>query len=182
MFQRYANASYVDNNALGYGDYLSKKIAPVAGDREMEYDKSVIIDPITGLLVVDTAQENRYVKKTPTDLILETKDFVKRELGISSQIVRNNRILKGLANPGQYLLLKNGDIDRIGDDCAVEYKDVFTKFVNYGMSVEQAKQKALKAANFKKEFLMKEHEINFPSDLTNEVMNKLKRKNETGGF
>lgn len=137
------------------------------------------VHPLFGLVMVDV---NGLASATTGSLDAIYEDTVPRELGISSELVKNNKILKGLAAPGTYLFQKNQDLEKIGTELTTIYKSEYVKQYNKGKSVEEAKKIALNYTKTIEAMKLKEHEEDFPIELTRETMSKLKRKNLQGDF
>lgn len=166
--------------AYNFGDYKGLEIDARARDQNgLAIRANSGIHPLFGNVVTDNAGN---LSGRQDALEYEYKDFVGRELGISKQIVKNNNVLQGLANPGGYLLRKNEDMKRISDACAIVYRQVYVKFVNSGYSLEEARSNAMKAAETKKEYELKQHEIDFPTDISKQVKDKLKNQVNVNNF
>lgn len=163
-------------------DFLTYKAYNIAARgpvNDLEVRPNSGIHPLFGIVTTTNGGE---ILSNPDTLKAQFEDYVPRELGISKEIVKNNRILKGLANPGNYLLVKNQDLEAIGKELAAFYRDEYIKQINYGKSMEEAKKRAMSFAAAIETIKMKEHDEKFPIELTRETMNKLKRKNEQGNF
>lgn len=163
--------------AFNYAKYQTKTIENRKANEDLVAAPNTIIHPYFGVAHYRDDQ-----KQTEDDLELDYADYVSRELGISKEVVRNNRILKGLGDPASYLDAKNKDLYDIGQALSIVYSSEYVKLIRTGYSIEEAKAKAMSFTKAIKEFKMKEHEDTFPTDLTRETMNKLKRKNEQGKF
>lgn len=166
--------------AYDFGSYQGLEINARPKDVvELEKRNNSGIHPLFGNIVTD---QYGVMSGRQDALKYEYEDFVGRELGISKQIVKNNNVLQGLANPGGYLMRKNLAMKKISDDCAIVYRQVYVKFINSGYSLEEARKSAMKAAEDKKESEMKQHEIDFPTDISKQVTNKLKNQSNVNDF
>ena len=163
-----------------YGIYQAKKMEARNRNEDLRNDENVGISAFFGATYIDD-RTNTLMGDQAT-LKHGYEDFVSRELGISREVINNNRILKGLANPGDYLYEKNVHLQQIGVKCSDYYSSEYIKLINYGFSMEEAKHKALVAANHEKERLMREHLLEFPENLTNSVKNKLHKRNMVNDF
>ena len=166
--------------AYNFGDYQTLDIQARSRDEGALANRNNSgVHPFFGNIVTDNDGK---MSGRQDALEYEYQDFVGRELGISKQIVKNNNVLQGLANPGGYLLRKNQDMKRISDLCSIEYRTVYVKFVNSGYSLEESRSNAMKAAESKKDSLMKQHEIDFPTDISKQVKDKLKNQVNVNNF
>jgi hypothetical protein len=165
--------------AYNLGSYQALNISAVDQANPMPNRDNAGIHPLFGIIVTDNLG---VASGTQASLTAMYQDTVPRELGISSELVKNNRILKGLAAPGTYLLQKNQDLERIGTELTDIYKSEYIKQYNKGKSVEEAKKIALRYTKTVEEMKLKEHDEDFPVELTRETISKLKRKNEQGDF
>lgn len=162
-----------------FGVYQAKTIEAKNAGVALDNRVNAGIHPLFGIIVTDNAG---VVQGTLAAMDTIYGDTIPRELGISYELVKNNKILTGLANPGTYLLRKNEDLQRIGTELTDIYKNEYVKQYNKGKSVEEAKRIALKYTKTVEDMKLKEHEEDFPVELTRETMNKLKRKNQQGDF
>ena len=162
-----------------FGGYQALKIGARDKNELLLPRGNAGIHPFFGIVITNDVGG---VLGTEDALDQQFDDYVPRELGISKEIVKNNRILKGLANPGSYLLVKNQDLERIGVELTAIYKNEYIKQVNYGKSIEDSKKQAMKYTKLIEELKINEHDEMFPVELTKETMNKLRRKNEQGNY
>lgn len=165
--------------AYNYVDYQSKIIAPQAAGVALTARGNSIIHPLFGIQVTTDAGSNIYSAATT---LQEYEDFLPREIGLSSEIIKNNKILTALATPGDYLLAKNTALAQIGTDLVVPYRNEYVKQYNLGKSNEEAKRIAIRYVEAIKQQKLLEHEQDFPTSLTEKVIGKLDRKNMTGNF
>lgn len=135
--------------------------------------------PLMGHIYVSDAYTP---KDMPKIIERDTQDYVLRELGLGKEIVKNNRVLKGLSEPGTYLMKKNEDLVIVGNKCSDTYRSVFTTYSNKGYSLEEAKRYAMEAARDRKKALMDVHDIEFPTDVSKSAISRLSARNDIGGL
>lgn len=137
------------------------------------------IHPFMGHVVTDQAG---WVSSTPEILRSEYDDMVSRQLGLSKEIVKNNRVLRGLTTPGAFLLEKNQDLVEIGKKCSDVYREILGIYSNKGYGDEEAKKHALEAARNRKKDLMDIHEMKFPTDVSKRSIGRLEGANAIGNL
>lgn len=160
-------------------DFTTSSARNITNRSSIENNENYVgaaIHPLFGL--VQTIPGG-YTVMTPDVLSEQYRDYVPRELGISKQILKNNRVLRGLSNPGTYLNDKNANLKQIANSLGDAYKVEYGKLYNRGYSPEEAKHKALKYVKMLEEFMLKEHNDEFPTDLTNNLVGKLKKIKDT---
>jgi hypothetical protein len=135
------------------------------------------VHPLFGTIV--TNNQGVLLPLTPQGLEASYQEYVPRELSITKEIVHNNRLLDGLANPAGYLFRKNQDLENIGKELGIEYGRSLAKYTNDGYSIEEAREHSLKEAQEIKHIRMREHERSFPTEITKEAMGRYERKNRT---
>lgn len=162
------------NNA---GDDI--EIGPYAGridQNDVNTAGTTFIHPMFGVL----PRRNNAVGAGDVDIAFEYKDFVGRETGLYDEIIKNDKLVKGLANPSNYLRKKNADLIKINAKLTDMYRDTLEQFLNYGYSVEHAKKQALDMIDSYKKRLLVIHEKEFPVEITRSVLEKAKRRGEIG--
>lgn len=142
-------------------------------------DNNRFVHPFWGTILTENGGA---VLNTVAHLNAEYQDLVKRETGLMSDIYTNNAVLRGLAAPATYLNDKNLDLDSIGNNLTLEYKQAFNKSYNTGKSKEYAHAIALETVRELKKIKMIEHEQKFPTSLTEQVLGRLSRKVRTGNL
>ena len=165
--------------AQNLGVYQAKSIEALTSGANLANRVNTAVHPFFGIIMTD---DTGTIKATPATLKTMYEDLVPRELGISREIIRNNRVLKGLANPGEYLLNKNEDLQRIGQELSLIFATENAKQMNLGKSVEESKKVALAYAKSIEEFKMREHNDLFPTELTGAAVERFKRRNESGNL
>jgi hypothetical protein len=114
-------------------------------------------------------------KISETDVKFGYEDYILRETGIQRQMINNNNLIQALSKPEDYLNKKNYHLREVGTEVAEVYKNAQQKFINNGYSYEKAREKALAVANDRKDYLMKLHEDEFPTHITNAAIDKQKK-------
>lgn len=149
--------------------------------KSQDYDKrtNTFVHPFFGTITGTNTLKDQI---SNDDVDVSYSDAVPRILGISQEVVRNNKILKALADPAGYLNLKNVDLMRIGDELVPIYKAEYLKQYNLGKSPEEAKNAAIRYVKGLKEAMLAEHEENFPTGLTTQVVGKLQGRNSVGSL
>lgn len=163
--------------AYVFGDYQAKRITSVGVGGNLVDRAGAGIHPMFGIVMVDNNGSTQGSQQALQEVY---EDIVPRELGIASELVKNNKILTGLSAPGTYLNRKNAALQQIGADLSIIYRQEYIKAYNKGKSVEEAKKWALKYCKAIEEMKLKEHEEDFPTELTREISNRFKRRNENG--
>ena len=104
------------------------------------------------------------------------QDYVLRASGLGKEILRNDRIATGLADPAKYFEEKNKDLENM----AVRLKDVFAgeyeRLLLTGISRDKAQKKATEFMEQQKARELSIHNKNFPTEINNKVIEKLLKK------
>lgn len=160
-----------------YGNFSAIPISALDAKTDPTPKKNQTFHPLMGHIVVN----DQYVPVYDKDnLKQEYTDYVTRQLGLGKEIMKNNRVLSGLAAPGTYLNKKNADLVLIGQKCAETYRSVFITYSNKGYSEEEARRYALESARDRKKSLMDVHEIEFPTDVAKTAVHRLSGANAIG--
>lgn len=160
-------------------DYSVLNIIPRPSTRPIAYQKK----PNTRLTLFGNMPINRY-RAAGTQQALDAlyEDFVPREVGLLRTIDLQNKLGDSLSNPSIYLYEKNTDLEKIGRELVDIYKNAYSKVYNKGKTVDEAKKYAQKYTETYKKIKLDKHNEDFPPNLVQEAVNKLKRRNRQGNL
>lgn len=156
--------------------YSARNVKALQRNEDPENFPASYVHPFWGISFTDP-RDDKVVQNAVT-LQDEYKDYIGRELGLNQEIIKNNRILKGLADPGAYLFDMNRSLEQIRNTLADIYRQQYIYFYNKGYTSEEAKKYAIQYTEEAKKTEMKKHYLDFPTELTREAMGKFERRNQ----
>lgn len=102
-----------------------------------------------------------------------SQNYIRRELGITAKVQKNNRMINALTNPRQYLVDKNTDLLRMADLSAGRFRVTYLTSIQRGQKDSDAQSLALKEAKELYNAEMVLHRENFPKDVTKKLIEKV---------
>jgi len=130
-------------------------------------------DSVFGTVKVEKKEDERYGSKVTIENPNNLKNFIRRELGVTRSIAKQNRYIDGLSNPEKYLVDRTYDEAYYCDQSAEEYGRVYQDLLERGYSDEDCEKKALKAAKDYFEMKKKSLDQDYPQDITGKLVKKL---------
>ena len=103
------------------------------------------------------------------------RNYISRELGISQSIERNNILADALLNPNNFFQRANLSLRDIRDIVTNRYITTFGDLLRRGYKDSEAKKEALKEAKELYEKELTVHNEKFPRDITQRVIDKMRR-------
>ena len=104
------------------------------------------------------------------------EDKVGRITGIQKEVNTGSRILKALNKPEEYLQNKNDDLTRINKILTDFYTKEMLRLLKIGHTEEEAGRKATDLIKSEQARYMKQHEIEYPTELTKKTVSKMIKK------
>ena len=101
------------------------------------------------------------------DYILRGKD------GIQNKILHSDRTLEALMEPVTHLDKIRNNLEAIAIDLADEFPKIFSRQLNRGITLKEARENTKKEIDIKYDKLMKQHNEDFPKELTHRIAKKL---------
>lgn len=105
-----------------------------------------------------------------------------RLLGFKKKIHESNKKLYSLRAPAEFLHSANQDIERIGNELALIFNEELQKNYNRGMSIKEARKKALKYVEKLRKEKLKKHKEDFSKKNKKIIRKRLSRKNKIGAL
>ena len=107
---------------------------------------------------------------------------VKRELGITQADKQYATRLMALTDPGAYYTARKAAFDLMSEEVELAYQKSFADYAGSGLSNEEAKKYALKAAGAIRDAKMDVIELNYPSGANSIGASSLARKAANENF
>ena len=101
-------------------------------------------------------------------------NYVRRELGVTTRIDKLNKTIDALTDPRAYLQASANDLLLISDKAARRYQETYITAVKRGHPEEKCLELAKSASKSLYNDELKIHNDNFPEDVTDKIVKKLK--------
>ena len=134
-----------------------------------------------GLVKAFTALADSYEVKGGSDVYFGLSD-VKRELGIIQADKQYATRLLAITDPGKYYNERKKAFDVMSTEVELAYQKSFADYAGSGLSNEEAKKYALKAAGAIRDAKMDVIELNYPSGANSIGASSLARKAANDNF
>ena len=135
---------------------------------------------LPGIGFVEVDDTSGIAKRTNVKGTSETgiASEISRKIGLNSEIVKNDKIIKALNDPSTYLTEKNKALKDLEIELDTMYATEVYRLIKGGVSNNKAEELATKSVEARREIRIKEIEIDYPTSVEKLVLHKLKKKNE----